>query len=131
MVESASGRHRRRLTFPGSVQTSPWRRVHRNDQRDFRRRAALPPARLRRAGLERRGGVSVSLQAAGIVAGGRLPRYIIEATRIALRRSTNQKMTKTFEGLDAFTYALDLMVHVYKVTETFPRREWYGLASQM
>jgi four helix bundle protein len=40
-------------------------------------------------------------------------------------------MTKTFEGLDAFTYALDLMVQVYEVTENFPKREWYGLASQM
>ena len=40
-------------------------------------------------------------------------------------------MTKTFEGLDAFTYAIDLMVHVYEVTENFPKREWYGLASQM
>jgi four helix bundle protein len=40
-------------------------------------------------------------------------------------------MTRTFEGLDAFTYALDLMVEVYEVTENFPKREWYGLASQM
>ncbi|MDQ6801077.1 MAG: four helix bundle protein [Acidobacteriota bacterium] len=40
-------------------------------------------------------------------------------------------MTKTFEGLDAFTYALDLMVHVYELTENFPKREWYELASQM
>jgi four helix bundle protein len=40
-------------------------------------------------------------------------------------------MTKTFEGLDAFTYALDLMVQVYEITEPFPKSEWYGLASQL
>lgn len=40
-------------------------------------------------------------------------------------------MSKTFEDLDAFNCALDLMVGVYQATEDFPKREWYGLASQL
>ncbi|MEO8035014.1 MAG: four helix bundle protein [Acidobacteriota bacterium] len=38
---------------------------------------------------------------------------------------------KTFQQLDAFQHALDLMVAVYKATETFPRSEVYGLTSQL
>lgn len=40
-------------------------------------------------------------------------------------------MGKTFEDLDVFKRALDLMVVVYELTEDFPRREHYGLASQL
>lgn len=40
-------------------------------------------------------------------------------------------MAKTFEDLRVFQKALDLMVDVYTATETFPKREWYGLTSQM
>ncbi len=42
-----------------------------------------------------------------------------------------QFMPKTFEDLDAFNYALALMVHIYGLTENFPKREMYGLASQL
>ena len=38
---------------------------------------------------------------------------------------------KTFEDLRAFQRALDLMVDVYEATESFPRKEMYGLASQI
>jgi four helix bundle protein len=38
---------------------------------------------------------------------------------------------KTFEDLRVFQRALDLMADVYEATESFPRREIYGLASQM
>ena len=40
-------------------------------------------------------------------------------------------MAKTFEDLDVFKRALDLMVGVYVATENFPKREFYGLASQL
>lgn len=40
-------------------------------------------------------------------------------------------MTKTFEDLDVFKRALDLMALVYDLTEDFPKREHYGLASQL
>jgi four helix bundle protein len=40
-------------------------------------------------------------------------------------------MVKTFEDLDVFKRALDLMVSVYEATEDFPKREFYGLASQL
>jgi len=40
-------------------------------------------------------------------------------------------MTKTFEDLDVFQRALDLMVSIYKATENFPKREFYGLAAQL
>lgn len=36
-----------------------------------------------------------------------------------------------YEQLDAFKCALALMVEVYRVTALFPRREMYGLTSQM
>src|SRR6266550_9477640 len=38
---------------------------------------------------------------------------------------------KTFEDLDAFRAALDLVDQVYTVTGRFPRSELYGLTSQM
>jgi four helix bundle protein len=37
----------------------------------------------------------------------------------------------TFEDLRAFQRAVDLMVDVYKATESFPRHELYGLTSQL
>lgn len=37
----------------------------------------------------------------------------------------------TFEDLRAFQRALDLMVDVYKATESLPKHELYGLTSQM
>ena len=40
-------------------------------------------------------------------------------------------MATTFEDLDVFKRALDLMVDVYETTEDFPKREFYGLASQL
>jgi len=40
-------------------------------------------------------------------------------------------MAKTFEDLDAFQLAVDLSVTIYRVTETFPRAELYGLVSQL
>jgi four helix bundle protein len=40
-------------------------------------------------------------------------------------------MSKTFEDLDVFKRALDLMVGVYEATEDFPKREFYGLAAQL
>jgi len=40
-------------------------------------------------------------------------------------------MAKTFEDLDVFNRAVSLMVAVYRATEDFPRREQYGLASQL
>src|SRR6266550_1946834 len=38
---------------------------------------------------------------------------------------------KTFEDLDAFRAALDLIEGVYETTEQFPRTERYGLVAQM
>jgi len=40
-------------------------------------------------------------------------------------------MAKTFEDLDVFKRALDLMVDVYEATAGFPQREVYGLAAQL
>jgi four helix bundle protein len=40
-------------------------------------------------------------------------------------------MRKTFEDLDAFKYAVDLMVDIYQATANFPKREHYGLAAQL
>ena len=37
----------------------------------------------------------------------------------------------TFEDLQVFHAAVDLMVEVYRVTEEYPKRELYGLVSQM
>jgi four helix bundle protein len=37
----------------------------------------------------------------------------------------------SFEDLRAFQHAVDLMVDVYRTTETFPKHELYGLVSQM
>lgn len=37
----------------------------------------------------------------------------------------------TFEDLKVFREAIDLMVGVYRVTESFPKHELYGLVSQM
>jgi four helix bundle protein len=36
-----------------------------------------------------------------------------------------------FEDLHVFHSATDLMVEVYRITETFPKREMYGLAGQL
>jgi four helix bundle protein len=36
-----------------------------------------------------------------------------------------------YEDLLAWQKAMDLTVRVYRLTEAFPRREWYGLAHQM
>ena len=38
---------------------------------------------------------------------------------------------KTFRDLKVFQSAIELMVEVYRVTESYPKREWYGLAAQM
>src|ERR1700686_4789851 len=40
-------------------------------------------------------------------------------------------MTKTFEELDAFQRAVDLSVTIYRLTESFPRAELYGLTAQL
>ena len=40
-------------------------------------------------------------------------------------------MAKTFEDLDAFNNAIEMMVSLYQATEGFPKREWYGLAAQL
>ena len=40
-------------------------------------------------------------------------------------------MAKTFEDLDAFRQAVELTVLVYRITESFPPSERYGLASQL
>ena len=40
-------------------------------------------------------------------------------------------MPKTFEDLDVFKRALELIVGLYAATEDFPKREWYGLAAQL
>ena len=40
-------------------------------------------------------------------------------------------MATTFEDLDAFKYALDLVAAIYRATEHFPKREHYGLAAQL
>ena len=37
----------------------------------------------------------------------------------------------TFEDLQVFQAAIRLMVDVYRITESFPKREIYGLAAQM
>ena len=37
----------------------------------------------------------------------------------------------TFEDLEVFQAAVDLMVDVYRVSESYPKREMYGLVSQM
>lgn len=39
--------------------------------------------------------------------------------------------TTTFEDLKVFQFGIELMVEVYRVTETYPKRELYGLAAQM
>src|SRR6266699_2689993 len=38
---------------------------------------------------------------------------------------------KTFHDLKVFQSSIDLMVEVYLATESYPKREWYGLAAQM
>jgi four helix bundle protein len=38
---------------------------------------------------------------------------------------------ESFENLDVFREAIALMVAVYRITESFPRQEMYGLSSQM
>jgi len=38
---------------------------------------------------------------------------------------------KTFRDLKVFQSAIELMVEVYRATESYPKREWYGLAAQM
>jgi hypothetical protein len=38
---------------------------------------------------------------------------------------------KTFRDLKVFQSAIELMVEVYRTTESYPKREWYGLAAQM
>jgi four helix bundle protein len=38
---------------------------------------------------------------------------------------------KTFRDLKVFQSAIELMVEVYRATESYPKREWYGLATQM
>ncbi len=38
---------------------------------------------------------------------------------------------KTFHDLKVFQSAIELMVEVYRATESYPRREWYGLVAQM
>jgi four helix bundle protein len=40
-------------------------------------------------------------------------------------------MAKTFEDLNVFRTATELMVEVYQATEAYPRAEAYGLVSQM
>lgn len=40
-------------------------------------------------------------------------------------------MVKKFEDLEVFHAAIDLMVDVYRATETYPRTETYGLVSQL
>jgi four helix bundle protein len=40
-------------------------------------------------------------------------------------------MPSTFEDLVVFQRAVDLMVHVYRITDSFPRHELYGLTSQI
>ena len=40
-------------------------------------------------------------------------------------------MTKSFEDLDAFKRALDLMVAIYRVSKTFPTDERFGLTQQI
>jgi four helix bundle protein len=38
---------------------------------------------------------------------------------------------QTFRDLKVFQSAIELMVAVYRLTESYPKREWYGLAAQM
>ncbi len=38
---------------------------------------------------------------------------------------------QTYRDLKAWQKSLDLAQLIYSATETFPRREWYGLAAQM
>ena len=38
---------------------------------------------------------------------------------------------KTFHDLKVFQSAINLMVEIYRATESYPRREWYGLVAQM
>jgi len=40
-------------------------------------------------------------------------------------------MNASFDRLKAGTAAYSLAVEVYRATEGFPKREWYGLASQV
>ena len=40
-------------------------------------------------------------------------------------------MSGSFEDLEVFKAAIDLMVRIYRLTETFPRHELYGLVSQV
>ncbi|MGZ5493577.1 MAG: four helix bundle protein, partial [Thermoanaerobaculia bacterium] len=40
-------------------------------------------------------------------------------------------IAKSFRDLGAFQHSLDLVAIVYKATDQFPRREIYGLTSQM
>jgi four helix bundle protein len=49
----------------------------------------------------------------------------------ALRHRTAVKKITTFEDLKVFQFAVELMVEVYRITETYPKRELYGLVSQM
>ncbi len=40
-------------------------------------------------------------------------------------------MPGTYKDLRVWKQAMNLTVHVYKATEEFPKREWYGLTNQM
>lgn len=51
-----------------------------------------------------------------------LPRTTLTKTTIAMNR---------FKKLDVWKQALNLSVEVYRATEKFPKKEVYGLASQM
>jgi four helix bundle protein len=51
--------------------------------------------------------------------------------RPLLLSARKHHMTTSFEHLDAFQFAMDLLVDVYEVTNSFPKREMYGLTSQL
>lgn len=40
-------------------------------------------------------------------------------------------MAKTFENLEAWVKAMELAVHIYKISKKFPKEEVYGLTSQI
>ena len=79
-LKVAPRRPRRRAPIPRRVRPAPRRGVRRHHQRDLRRRAALHSARLRRAGLERRGGAAL-LGQDGRTWGGRARRVATGGTR--------------------------------------------------
>lgn len=54
----------------------------------------------------------------------------VARSRLRFALPTNEQMA-SFEDLEVFKKAIELMVSLYRLTENFPRSEMYGLTSQV